>query len=84
MESIMKFFGFLLFVAVVSMVFILVLIAPIIAIDVYFEKGRCEQFTAMHSNDFEFQWVFYGGCMVKTDSGRWVDASEYFQVELVP
>jgi len=61
--------------------FVLVM-ALSVALSIGWEKAECQQFTAMHSDDFEFQWVLYGGCMVKTAGGRWVDADQYLQLEV--
>jgi len=84
MEDIVEFVSEPLGVLVASLVICALIIIPLAAINIYFEKGQCKQLTAMHSDDFEFQWVFYGGCMAKTSDGRWVDADEYIQLELVP
>ena len=84
MEDIVEFVSGLLGVFVIALVICALITIPIVALNIYFEKGQCKQLTAMHSDDFEFQWVFYGGCMAKTSEGRWVDADEYLQLELVP
>ena len=82
MEGFFDFFATVICAIVLTVVVLALIIAPIVGLNVYFEKGKCKQFTAMHSDDFEFQWVFYGGCMVKTPDGRWVDASQYLQLEI--
>jgi len=52
-----------------------------VGLEVVFEKKQCETFKDLHGDKYQFQWVFWGGCLVKTPEGRWIDADHYLQIE---
>lgn len=45
-----------------------------------FEVGQCNTLTKLDDNH-NYQWVFWGGCLVQADDGRWVDVDNYYQIE---
>ena len=39
-----------------------------------FEIGQCNTLTSMSSLNYE--WVFWGGCLVELPNGAWIDADD--------
>lgn len=46
---------------------------------IYYEKNYCKTMQEA-AIDYNFQWRLWGGCMVETPSGYWVNAKDYVQV----
>jgi len=63
------------------LVVIALLLVVLVGLGTVVEKKQCETFQDLHGDEYQFQWVFWGGCLVKTPEGRWIDADHYLQIE---
>jgi len=66
--------------ALVLAIFAISLFAVIVGGTVLSEIGYCNTQQALMPN-VDFQWVFWGGCLLKSPDGMWVDASDYLGVD---
>lgn len=69
----LKFLGGL--VLVVVLIFSLI-IGMTAGFSIVFEQNYCKTMQSLHT-DFDFRWELWGGCLVKTPSGYWINASDY-------
>lgn len=59
-------------------------VGSIFGLDVYGNYRTCERL-ALIAPGYEFDFSFWGGCWVKTATGYWTSADEYFKrLEIVP
>jgi hypothetical protein len=59
-----------------------IVIGASVGISMFFEKRQCSTLQSLNPS-YDFKWVLWGGCMVKTPAGYWMDADNYFTVENV-
>lgn len=69
---------------IVSILFALVFtVGLIVSIGVISEKNYCATMQEL-STEVDYRWVFWGGCMVRMESGIWINAHQlnYNEVQL--
>lgn len=79
-DSLLDLVKAVLVAVVIVIVVVVALFGTTSTISIVFEKNKCRTMTELHT-DFEFKWVLWGGCMVKTPSGYWINSSEYQYLE---
>jgi hypothetical protein len=57
------------------LVFVFVCFGSIVAIQCTVEYQQCRTFAELDPSH-NYKWVFFGGCLAETSSGRWVDADD--------
>lgn len=75
--------GFLKFVVPMILTMVLVvgsLVGIGIWFDITYEQNQCRTMESLH-DEYEFKWVLWGGCLVKTHSGYWVNSDDYLHFE---
>ena len=68
---------------------VLVLVACLLPVVTYgfglasipFQVGQCQTLTDIDPAH-EYKWVFWGGCLVQTSTGRWIDPDSLDQMML--
>lgn len=74
---------FFKFMTVWTLVFVIIgalILGAGVGLAVFSEQNRCKTMQMLH-DDFEFQWVMWGGCRVKTPSGYWIHIDRYEYLE---
>ena len=71
---------YLCFVFALGLAFAL-LFALAAGFEIVYQKSYCNTMGELHGDAYQFQWVLWGGCLVQTPQGRWIDADDYFQIE---
>lgn len=57
-----------------------IMLAVPIGFSVTYNVNYCKTMQSLQP-EFEFQWVLWGGCLVQTPSGYWINAKEYKYLE---
>jgi len=66
--------------ALIMLIVAISLVAVIVGGTIASEFGFCNTNQALMPN-VDFQWVFWGGCLLKSPDGMWVNASDYLSVD---
>ena len=62
--------------AVIMLLVVALAIAVAVGLDCLFSVNYCDTMEDLQP-EFNFKWVFWGGCMVQTPSGYWINAHHY-------
>ncbi len=78
------FFDFVVIPAIVVLIIVALAIGLIAGFQYTLNKNYCERMEKL-APAYNFDFSFWGGCLVQTNSGYWSSAYEYFnRLEFVP
>ena len=79
-EDVIDFLKTIGSIILIIVLVISILIGVVIGFDIIYNKNYCKTMQSLQPK-FEFQWELWGGCLVKTPSGFWINAKDYNYLE---
>lgn len=77
-EDLMEFVTLTVIVTIVVCFFVLLTLGAVAGITYVVQRNYCSHMQTL-APEYEFDMNLWSGCMVKTQSGYWTSAQEYFK-----